>query len=59
VKKVLIPAIEKASNNPEVMAKLKTMHIVPNYKGPAEFRKMIADDSENARQIVKQMKMEK
>jgi tripartite-type tricarboxylate transporter receptor subunit TctC len=59
VKKVLVQAIEKASNNPDVMAKLRAMRIIPNYKGPAEFRKMIGDDFENARQMVKQMKMEK
>ena len=59
VKKVLVPAIEKAANNPEVMTRLKNMHIIPNYKGPEELRKMIKEDFENARQLVKQMKIEK
>ncbi len=58
-KKVLVPAIEKAANNPEVMAKLRNMRIIPNYKPPEELRKMISEDYENARHIVKQMKITK
>ncbi len=58
-KKVLVPAIEKAANNPEVMAKLRNMQIIPNYKPPEELRKMISEDYENARQVVKQMKLTK
>jgi tripartite-type tricarboxylate transporter receptor subunit TctC len=58
-KKVLVPAIEKAANNPEVIAKLRNMRIIPNYKSPEGLRKMISEDYENARQIVKQMKLAK
>jgi tripartite-type tricarboxylate transporter receptor subunit TctC len=42
-----------------VVAKLKNMRIIPNYKPPEELRKMISEDYENARQIVKQMKLTK
>jgi tripartite-type tricarboxylate transporter receptor subunit TctC len=58
-KKVLVPAIEKASNNPEVIAKLKAMRIAPNYKPPEGLKQMIAEDFENARQVVKQTGMKK
>ena len=58
-KKVLVPAIEKAANNPEVIAKLRNMRIIPNYKPPAELKQMISEDYENARQVVKQMGLTK
>jgi tripartite-type tricarboxylate transporter receptor subunit TctC len=58
-KKVLVPAIEKAANNPEVITKLQNMRIIPNYKPPAELKQMISEDFENARQVVKQMGLTK
>jgi tripartite-type tricarboxylate transporter receptor subunit TctC len=58
-KKVLVPAIEKAANNPEVIAKLRNMKIIPNYKPPAELKQMIGQDYENARLVVKQMGLTK
>jgi tripartite-type tricarboxylate transporter receptor subunit TctC len=56
---VLVPVIEKGANNPEVIAKLRNMRIIPNYKPPAELKKMISEDYENARQIVNQMRLTK
>jgi tripartite-type tricarboxylate transporter receptor subunit TctC len=35
------------------------MRIIPNYKPPAELKAMISEDYENARQVVKQMKLTK
>jgi tripartite-type tricarboxylate transporter receptor subunit TctC len=58
-KNILVPAIEKAVKNPEISAKLQGMYFIPNYKPPAELRRMIAEDYENARQIVKQMNLTK
>jgi tripartite-type tricarboxylate transporter receptor subunit TctC len=58
-KKVLVSAIEKASNDPEVVTKLKGMKIAPNYKPPAGLKQMLSEDYENARQIVKQTGMKK
>jgi len=49
----------ESANNPEVVAKLRNMRIIPNYKPPEELRKMISEDYENARQVVKQMKLSK
>lgn len=54
-KKVLIPAIEKAAKNPDLMAKLRKMWIIPNYRPPAELKQIMTEDYENAKQVVKQM----
>ena len=58
-RKVLVSTIEKAANKPEIVAKLKSMRIIPNYKPPEGLKKMIAEDFENARQVVKQTGMKK
>ena len=54
-KKVLIPAIEKAAKNPDLMAKLRKMWIIPNYRPPAELKQIMIEDYENAKQVVKRM----
>ena len=48
VKKVLVPAIEKAINHPEIKAKVAKMLFVTDYKGPAQLKKMAADQYERA-----------
>lgn len=48
VKRVLVPAIEKAARNPEGKAKIEKLGYVVEYKGPAELRKLMADDYETA-----------
>ena len=58
-KKVLVPAIEKASRNSELAEKLKKIWFIPNYKSPAEFKQLISQDYENALVIVKQMELTK
>lgn len=58
-RKVLVSTIEKAANKPEIVAKLKSMRIAPNYKPPEGLKKMLAEDFENARKVVKQMGMKK
>jgi len=55
VRKVLIPAIEKATRNPESRAKLQSMWFIPRYKSAEEFKQTIVEDTESAKQIVKQM----
>jgi tripartite-type tricarboxylate transporter receptor subunit TctC len=55
VKNVLAPAIEKAAKDPEILAKLQKIWFIPSYKPPAELKQIIAEDSERARQLVKQM----
>ena len=51
VKKVLIPAVEKAAKDPEGKEKIEKMGYVVEYKSPAEFRKLLADDYETAREV--------
>jgi tripartite-type tricarboxylate transporter receptor subunit TctC len=58
-KQVLIPAIEKAIKNPELMAKLQKMWFIPNYKPPTELKHLLVEDYENARALVKKMGMTK
>jgi tripartite-type tricarboxylate transporter receptor subunit TctC len=56
-KKVLVPAIEKASRNPELAEKLKKIWFIPDYKSPAEFKQLVTRDYENACAIVKKMEV--
>ena len=51
VKKVLVPAIEKAVNSPEGKAKIEKLGYVVQYKSPADLRKLIIDDYETAHGI--------
>jgi tripartite-type tricarboxylate transporter receptor subunit TctC len=51
VKKVLIPAVEKAVKNPELKAKVQKMDFVVDYKSPAELKKLAADEYEKASAI--------
>ena len=48
VKKVLIPAIEKAIKNPELKAKIEKMQFVINYKSPSELKKLAAEEYERS-----------
>jgi tripartite-type tricarboxylate transporter receptor subunit TctC len=48
VKKVLLPAVEKAIKNPEVMAKTAKMDFVTNYMTPSDQRKLAIDEYEKA-----------
>ena len=54
-KKVLIPAIEKAINTPDVMSKMQKMWFLPTYKPPAEQKQLLVEDYENARSLIKKM----
>jgi len=51
VKKVLVPAIEKAAKHPEGKAKIEKIGYVVEYKSPADLRKLIIDDYETANGI--------
>jgi len=59
VKKVLIPAIEKAIKNPESKAKLEKMHFTVIYKSPAEQKKLAAEEYETALAIAKKVGLRK
>lgn len=52
VKRVLIPAVEKAIKNPETKAKIEKMEgYVVDYKSPEELRKLIKEEYERANEI--------
>jgi len=55
VKKVLIPAIEKAVKNPEGKAKIEKLGYVVEYKSPADLKKLMIDDYETASAIAAQL----
>jgi tripartite-type tricarboxylate transporter receptor subunit TctC len=55
VKKVLIPAIEKAIKTPDVISKMQKMLFLPAYKPPAEHRLLLVEDYENALSLIKKM----
>jgi len=59
VKKVLIPAIEKAVKNTELKAKLEKMHFTVIYKSPAELKKLSAEEYETALEIAKKVGLRK
>jgi tripartite-type tricarboxylate transporter receptor subunit TctC len=54
-KKILIPAIEKALNSPEIVSKMQKMWFLPGYKAPAEHRQLLVEDYETARALSKKM----
>jgi tripartite-type tricarboxylate transporter receptor subunit TctC len=55
VKKILIPAIEKAIKTQELMSKLQKLWYLPGYKPPAELRTLLIEDYENARAVFKKV----
>jgi tripartite-type tricarboxylate transporter receptor subunit TctC len=44
VKKVLVPAIEKAIKTPHTIPKIEKLGFIVDYKSPAELRKIMAED---------------
>jgi tripartite-type tricarboxylate transporter receptor subunit TctC len=59
VKKVLIPAIEKAIKNPELKTKIEKMHFVVSYKSPAEQKKLATEEYETSLAIAKKVGLRK
>ncbi len=55
VRKVLIPAVEKAVKSPEGKAKIEKLNYVVEYRSPAEMRKQIKDDYETANAIAERL----
>jgi tripartite-type tricarboxylate transporter receptor subunit TctC len=51
VKKVLVPAIEKAVNHPESKAKINSMGFMVDYKSPEELRRLMGEYYERANAI--------
>ena len=50
-KKVLIPALEKAINDPELKVKIENRGYISDYKSPDDLRKLIVSNEETVRAI--------
>ena len=59
VKKVLIPAIEKAVKQPETKAKIEKLGYAVEYKSPEEQRRLIVNDYETAKAIAVKLDLSK
>lgn len=55
VKKVLIPAFEKAVKNPELKAKIEKLEFVVDYRSPAEQVKLAQEEYKSAMEIAKKI----
>jgi tripartite-type tricarboxylate transporter receptor subunit TctC len=59
VKKVLVPAVEKAIKNPEYKAKFERMKLIVEYKSPVEMKKLVAEEYARALAIAKKVGLSK
>jgi tripartite-type tricarboxylate transporter receptor subunit TctC len=59
VKKVLVPAVEKAMTHPDVKAKLEKMEFVVAYKPPAELKRYADEEYESSLALAKKIGLRK
>ena len=59
VKKVLVPALEKAIKHPEGKGKIEGLGYVVDYKNPEELKKIIAEDYQTAKEIAQKLNLNK
>jgi tripartite-type tricarboxylate transporter receptor subunit TctC len=59
VKKILVPATEKAIKNPESKAKIEQMKLVVEYKTPADMKKKVTEEYEAALEIADKVGLRK
>jgi len=59
VKKVLVPAVEKAFKNPELKAKVEKLEFSVDYKSPEEFKKMWVEEYQRASAIAEKLGIKK
>jgi tripartite-type tricarboxylate transporter receptor subunit TctC len=58
-KKVLIPAIEKTTKNPELIQKIEKLGLIVDYKSPEELKKTMMSDYETARALALKLGLSK
>lgn len=51
IKRVLVPAVEKAFKNPEVISRIEKMEFAINYKSPELFTKLWNEEFEKAKEL--------
>jgi tripartite-type tricarboxylate transporter receptor subunit TctC len=59
VKRVLVSALEKAANRPDLKAKIEKMLFVVDYKSPSQQKKMAAEEYERVLEIAKRVGLRK
>jgi tripartite-type tricarboxylate transporter receptor subunit TctC len=59
VKRVLVPAIEKAIKSPDLKSKMEEQGYIIDYRGPEELKKIMISDYETARAIALRIGMSK
>ena len=59
VKKVLIPAVERAVNTPAIKAKIEELGFIVNYKNPAEIKSLMVEDFNRANAIATRLGLKK
>jgi tripartite-type tricarboxylate transporter receptor subunit TctC len=59
VKKILVPATERAIKNPESKAKIEQMKLVVEYKTPADMKKKVAEEYTAALEIADKVGLRK
>ena len=59
VKKVLVPAVERAIKNPESKVKIEQMKFIVDYRSPAEMKKSVTEEYERAVQIADKVGLRK
>ena len=59
VKKVLIPAVEKAVKNPDLKAKMEKIGFTVYYKSPEEFRRIVLEEYNTTLAIAKKIGLRK
>ncbi|HUL29167.1 MAG TPA: tripartite tricarboxylate transporter substrate binding protein [Thermodesulfobacteriota bacterium] len=59
VKRVLVPAIEKAIRNPELKSRLEKLNFFVDYKSPSEMKKLITEEYETVNAIAQKLGLAK
>jgi tripartite-type tricarboxylate transporter receptor subunit TctC len=59
VKRVLVPAIEKAIKNPDLKSKMEDQGYIIDYRSPEELKKLMISDYETARAVALRIGMSK
>ena len=59
VKRILVPAVEKAIKTPELKEMFEGMKLVPEYRSPTVLRKMVAEEYEKALAVANRIGLRK
>jgi tripartite-type tricarboxylate transporter receptor subunit TctC len=54
VQEILVSAVEKAFKNPDVISRAAKANVTVRYKGPEEYRKLIAEDTQSLTKVARE-----